>query len=382
MTTLIRAQNAEDFLALVPHLTGFQPCNSIVLVAFRGKRTCGALRCDLPKQGSPPAVLRRAATTMVGMICRIPDVDALVPVVYADSPFAPGRSMPGSDIVTVLLSRARYSGFLVRDALCVASDAWASYLDDDAPRGGRPLALIGASAAQKSLIASEDAGSLLDLDTESALPVAALEPLERTAQKYSELDRLRHSPELEPALVFDHGFSGDVVAFAERLISIAPIEISPADGALLAFAVSSPCLRDEILLTWAWGTRFGLTVAEMNDRHNAGEDIGDLPGSMALGGFDMPRPAPERLRSAIELLRVAASRVPRRARPPLLTMIAWSHWALGAGTLAGRWTDQARAIDRSYRLAELLDTMLQAGHLPEWAWAVPPDVLTSVTIDR
>ncbi|MET1053165.1 MAG: DUF4192 family protein [Mycetocola sp.] len=371
MTTIIKTHNAEDFLALVPHLTGFQPRQSIVLVAFRGTRTCGALRYGLPEPDAPKAVRRRVATTMVGMICRIPDVDALVPVIYTDDPFAPGDAMPFADFTRTLVLRARFSGFLVRDALCVAADAWASYLDDDAPSTGHPLAMIAASDTHRTLAASGAAGPLADLDAESELPVARFEIRERTAKRYTELERLRDTAELAPALVFDHGFDGDIVGFAERLLT-ADRGMTPADAALLTFIVQGPGLRDEVLLTWAWDTGFGLAVAGMNDRHNAGLDIGDVPGSMALGGFGMPRPDPERLRAAIGLLKDVASRVPRRAKPPLLTMIAWSYWALGSGTLAGRWMDQARAIDRDYGLAELLDTMLQAGHLPEWAWAVPP----------
>jgi hypothetical protein len=61
-------------------------------------------------------------------------------------------------------------------------------------------------------------------------------------------------------------------------------------------------------------------------------------------------------------------------------MLAWCHWALGAGTLAGRWVDQARAIDPEYGLAELLDRMLSAGRLPDWAWEVPPDVANGTAI--
>lgn len=380
MTTIIRTDRAQDFLALVPHLTGFQPRQSIVLVAFRGNRTCGALRCDLPEPSAPAAVRRRAATTMIGMVCRIPGVDAVVPVVYTDDAFSAGVRMPHRAFIRTVLSRATDSGFLVRDALCVATDGWGSYLDDGCPQRGRPLDLIAASPAGRTLATSAERSALIDIDTEATLPAADFETRERTAKTYTALESLRESPELAPALVFDHGFPGDVVGFADTLIRGGGEVVSPQDAALLAFLVQGPCTRDEILLTWAWGQAFGDSVGRMNDRHHSGEDISGMPGAMALGGFDMPRPDPDRIRSGIGVLRYTAARVPRRAQPPLLTMIGWSHWALGAGTLAGRWTDQARVIDSDYGLAELLDTMLQGGRLPDWAWEVPPDATNGVAI--
>ena len=378
MTTIIRTHDAQDFLALVPHLTGFRPRESIVLVAFRGNRTCGALRCDLPSEASSPAVRRRAANTMLGMICRIPDVDALVPVVYTDDSFATGEGMPRGAVVRSVLDRARDCGFLVRDALCVAADGWGSYLDDECPRAGRPLALITTSPAHRTLADNVERTELVDVDAESTLPTADFESREMTAKRYTELHALRGSPELAPALLFDENFSGDVVDLADRLVGVG--DPTARDAALLAFVVQAPAVRDEVLLTWAWGVGFGVRVMEMNDRHDRGEDISDLPGAMALGGFGMPRPDPGRLRSAIRLLRHTAARVPRRATPPLLTMIAWCHWALGAGTIAGRWVDQARAVDSAYGLAELLDLMLQSGRLPDWAWEVPPDATNGVAI--
>ncbi|MET0480180.1 MAG: DUF4192 domain-containing protein [Mycetocola sp.] len=381
MTTIIKAAEAQDFLALVPHLTGFQPEQSIVLVAFRGNRTCGALRLDLPNADAPAGVRRRAATTMLGMVCRIPDVDALVPVVYTHDSFAAGDGMPYRAVIDDLLARARHSGFTVRDALCVATDAWGSYLDEHCPRGGRPLSLISASPARSTLARSIPPAGLVDMESESRLPVADFVTREQTAKRFTELDSLRGSAELGPALLFDHGFSGDVVGFADDLLASGREPVPPRDAAVLAFLVQAPALRDEVLLTWAWGPEFGVAVGEMNDRHNAGDDISSLPGAMALGGFGMPRPDPERLRTAIHVLRYSAPRVPRHAQAPLLTMLAWAHWALGSGTLAGRWVAQVRELDPEYSLAELLDRMLSAGRLPEWAWDVPPDATDGTAFD-
>ena len=149
MTTIISAHGPHDFLAIVPHLTGFVPERSIVLVAMRGNRSCGALRFDLPPDGSR-ALLKRVATSFVGMLCKIPGVDALVPVVYTAESIV-GGVVPHTDLMAVLRERAGFSGFLVRDALCVAANGWGSSLDEQLPERGYPVAMIAASPAAREL---------------------------------------------------------------------------------------------------------------------------------------------------------------------------------------------------------------------------------------
>jgi hypothetical protein len=87
-----------------------------------------------------------------------------------------------------------------------------------------------------------------------------------------------------------------------------------------------------------------------------------------------PRPDPDRIERGIKLLRTVVSRAEDVERLAPLCMLAWLNWALGRGTRAGHYIDEARAIDPSYGMAELLDTMLSNGMMPEWAFAVPADV--------
>src|SRR5206468_8820379 len=105
----------------------------------------------------------------------------------------------------------------------------------------------------------------------------------------------------------------------------------------------------------------------------AGEPLGpeEAPG-LAFSGGDMPRPEADRVERAIELLRLTAAHLPERHRAPLLTMVAWLHWALGRGSVAARFVDAVLAIDPDYGLAELLARMLGAGMLPEWAYRAEP----------
>jgi hypothetical protein len=382
MTTLIQASDASDFLALVPVLSGFEPRNSVVLVAFRGSRSCGALRVDLPPEDAPAPVRKAFATTALGMICRVPGVDALVPVVYTDDTFEEFGGLPRRSLMTNLTTRARHGGFLVRDALCVAADGWGSYLGD-CPRAGNPLTSILEAAARQNEDGAPQRPTLLDLEAESTLAQADLVTRERVARRFRELGVLRDSAELAPALYWEYSFDGDVVGFADDLISVPTLEEDDEikDAALLGLLVQSPAVRDVFLITWGWGPAAGDECALTQRMFTDGEDISAMPGAGALGGWDMPRPDPQRIQRALSILRYAAARLPRSATPPLLTMIGWLYWALGAGSIAAKWVEQALAVDPNFGLADLLDTMLSAGHLPDWAFEVPPDSPPEGAID-
>lgn len=382
MTTIITAHGAHDFLALVPTLAGFTPHDSIVLVAFRGNRTCGALRIDLPGENAPAPVRKAFATTMLGMVCKIPGVDAVVPVVYTDETFEQYSGPPRRALIANLTTRARHGGFLVRDALCVASDAWGSYVDDG-PRRGRSLDLIAESEARQTRHLPGERPALRDVVAEATLEPADDVSREGVTTRYMTLSGLRASVELLAVLYWEYAFDGDTVAFADGLLagSGRKDDDPVSHAALLSFLVQSPAVRDTVLMTWCWGTSAGDESALTQRMFAAGEDISAMPGAGALGGWDMPRPDPERIRRAIGILKYAAARLPREATPPLLTMIGWLHWALGAGSVAGRWIEQAQAVDPGYGLADLLGTMLGAGHLPDWAFDVPPEATIGTPID-
>lgn len=87
MSTIVRATSPAEFLALVPHLLGCTPRNSLALVTFAGGRSLGALRIDLP---GPDAVsdIENVAATVIGMACKVPRTDAIAAVVYTETKLA------------------------------------------------------------------------------------------------------------------------------------------------------------------------------------------------------------------------------------------------------------------------------------------------------
>ncbi|WP_166784103.1 DUF4192 domain-containing protein [Cryobacterium suzukii] len=391
--TIVKAQKAQDFLALVPQLLGFAPETSAVLVAFRGNRTCGALRFNLPDDGAPHKVYKRIATTLAGMLCKIPGVDAVVPVIYTGDSFNDAVGIPREQFAEILNRRLEWSGFLLRDSLCVAADAWGSYLDSECPAGGHPLSDIAASPV--NMAANEETGTKLvrPLGTlqNGADPIGVnLATQERLARIYRRYRHLLARAENSPPLFSAFGVALDPIAIAEEALTW-PNPPTEENAAALLVLVQSPPNRDQIMVQFAFGRDEGVRAHDINGRyarlqHETGRSLDDLvaeeisigdPTAAHTGdimlGLQCERPDIDRIRVAITLLRTVVAMAPRSARPAPLCMLAWLSWALGSGSVAGFFVDQALAIDSQYSMAILLELLLDSGHLPEWAFAVPRD---------
>ncbi len=383
MTTIIRASAAHDLLALVPSLAGFVPERSIVCVAFRGARSAGVLRHDLPRRAKDRAAL---VTAVIGTLCRMPGVDAVVPIAYTDATFATGGVMPERRLLSLLVRRAEQAGFAVRDALCRAADGWGSLLDADTPATGHPLAMIDASPAAAQLPAEDrvhdtaDAGGRLPVPDETvaadiATELAAFAEIGRIV---GQLDRL--------------GDDADPVALAETLLRARPDEHPPLRMAWFVHLADRPAIRDAMMLQFAFGPVVGEaahddaaetasraadrgeTVDELVRREVADGDedpVSELLGRLLLGQSSL-RPDHPRVERALELCRWAAAHAPAELRPAPLCIAAWQAWALGRGSAAGALIDQALAVAPGHPMAALLSAFIGSGVLPEWAFAHRP----------
>ncbi|RZU64495.1 uncharacterized protein DUF4192 [Microterricola gilva] len=374
MTTIITARDGQDLLALVPELAGFRPVESLVLVAFRGKRSCGALRADLP-HSSDADVLSAVASSLIGLLCKIPEADAVVPLVYTSARFDAGNVPPHGEAMNAVIFHAEESGFLVRDALCVAADGWASYLDTAVPPGGHALALIAESTVTAQLAAERPPGAPADRamhDQRGPDPRRTADLV--TRQRMGRLINRFRAMASDPAALGEP--SAELAALlglpavAEMSVNCPAETVSELDAAALLFAMQGPPARDMLLIHWAFGVEAGARAERENLRFAAGEP-GAGRESAALFWGEGPRPDPERIEAAIELLLELVARAPRRCKPPALSMLAWLNWALGRSSRAAVFIEMALAIDPGYGLAEILETMLSIGRLPEWAFAVP-----------
>ncbi|WP_346233569.1 DUF4192 domain-containing protein [Parafrigoribacterium mesophilum] len=370
MTTIVKAHNASDFLALVPYLLGFHPRDSVVLVAFCGNRTRGALRFDLPKTDAALAC-KRIATTMIGMLCKLPEVDALVPVAFTDDRFA--DPIPHRVFMETLLRRADLAGFRARDALCVASDGWGSYLEADCPPGGHPLDQISGSDIGRRIPAAAR-GSLGAVTDGAVIPAVDLGTAERVARLLATYRRVTDTAELVPfgrlGAVFDTDGPPPVFTLP-RLIELAlrlnPTRIEDRDAALLLWLLHKPVGRDALMLQFAFGPAAGFRVLFGEAKFRDGDDSVARESAALMFG-EGPRPDPARITTGIGVLMAVTARAPKSARPAALCTLAWLQWALGRGSVAGILAQQALSIQPDYGFARLLSAMLDAGRLPEWAF--------------
>ncbi len=355
---------------MIPTLVGFDPCESLVLVFFRGKRTAGTLRFDLPRSEAR-AVHKRVANTCLGMLSRLVGIDAVVPVIYCDTPFAGGREIPWTPFAELIIRRLRHSGFEVRDALCHAPDGWASYIDPARVAGGHPLSEIEGSPVTTKLPEHSRRSS----DTQNlpprvpdALP-AAMSATAEHLERYRGIRRALDGP-CDTDVELDEFWApleplGDLPLFAEDALTWDAATLE-SRGPLLLFVVQGPPARDLVMLQWATSLEVG--EAMFDDPRNAsvaGYDIGDLMMGMST------RPDPDRLTRGIEILRDLVSRAPDEARRAPLCMLAWSSWALGRASHAAQYVAEVRTIDPDYSMGELLATILVNIPTPDWAFEDP-----------
>ena len=394
MTTVVTTASAADFLAVVPHLVGFEPQNSVVFVAFHGRRTCGAMRFDLPGTVESGAddpgskLYKRVATTLVGMVSKLPGVDAVVPVVYTAETFADSGGAPRAAFARAVIARFEFSGFELRDVLCVAADGWGSYFDDKCPPTGRPLADIVGSSILDDVPASE-LPPLGQIERWAALPEVTATERARVARSVRV-----YSTAIDGRLLSAAGFplddddgddDGDIdadgdepadaqsrllaeiPAVLERILDHGAIDIEADAAGFVITLASLPALRDVVMLQWAFDIEVGDDVLDDARRFALGAPPFDLETAGLMLGRG-PRPHPERIDRAIEVLKRITALAPRSDRAPLFCILAWLNWALGRSSVANLFVTAAEGVDDGYGFAELMRTVLERGMLPEWAF--------------
>jgi hypothetical protein len=363
MPVILKAQSSADLLAMLPSLVGFAPRESLVFLAFRGKRTCGAVRFDLPRSKSA-AVKKRLVTSMIGMLCKIPGVDAMVPVIYTDAAFADAGGPPDGDVAEVVARRVRNAGFELRELLCQASDGWCSYLDSQPPAGGYPLSDIADSPVLAEIPEQLPEASVPS--SEASVPDADWAVKERMGLELAALRATTTEP--SSALEGAAGLIEEALEWTEADVD--------ARAAQLLFVLETPILPWVAVVQWASTVTVGAAlvgvVRELMETHREPDPSSPIMQTMSdIVSGAASRPDPERIEHGIALVRALVSRAEDAARPDLLCMLAWLSWALGHGSDASRYLAQCDQIEPIYDMAETLRDIFRAAPIPEWAFAVP-----------
>lgn len=387
MHTIATASDAPRFLSLVPDLIGCRPTRSLVLVPLGDGRSLGAMRVDLGPDNVETAEL--VASTLIGMMCRVQDADALIAVVYTDEQAAP--VLPYHALVEALGVRADACGLRLADALTVAADGWGSHLDPD----GRVRSLdeIGAGPGSdgRSEIGDSSSGRPGDRAAGSGSPEAARRGDQSSGAELPRVsDEQRHEVREAAAMLHralevltdveappaDGGgpITAEVLeaacAFADLpLLYESALEwdaerLDPLHTALLAWCLARPSLRDIALVQWSADLALGEEAEAAQRRWEDGEEYPADLAERLWGEGD--RPDPERLERALALARRVAALQPDEPGP--LAVCAWLSWALGRSTHADQYARRAHALDPRHGLTDIVRSFVAAVHLPDWAF--------------
>lgn len=362
MDTVLRATDSAGLLGIVPALAGFTPRNSLVLLPFRGTRTHGAMRLDLPRDGTP---VDDYAGSAVRAVRRVAGTDAVAVVVYSDAaPASEPFALPAAGVVDALVDGIDDAGLRLVDALCVTPAGWAAYLEGATAL--RPLDEIGAAPDLPGL--ADVSG---DQTAGAALPRVGLAEKERVGRALREIEGAvtragtRTAGEVNPQALEAVELLDDLPLLFESALDH-PDTTSPHRAAALLWCLDRPALRDVALAQWATDLAGGIRAVDAQLAFStAGMPVPADVGMRLLGHG--PAPDPDRLMLALTVVRGLAARAPRASRCGPLTLAAWLSWALGRSTHAAHHLEAVFDIDPDYGMARVVETTIELVVLPEWA---------------
>lgn len=374
MSTTVHAADAAQFLSVLPHLLGCTPRRSVVIVPLSQGRTLGAMRVDLPDDDDAST----AAASIIGMACRIDEVESVLVVIYTDAEMPRRRAsdLPHRAVMEALLTRARECGVPVGDALVVAADGWSSFFDDARPAGKHPLERIAPRddlppEATSGMLASDHAiGARLPLpgSPRRRAVAQALRSLDAALETICGIPRTSTSPQprIDPAALEAACALDDLPDLYERALSWAPEDLPAMDAAMIGWCLARPALRDVALVQWASDVGGGDAAMDAQRRWEGGAEY---PSDLACVMWgDGPRPDAARIASALGLARAVAAVMPKKRRAGALAVCAWLAWAQGRSTHADEYARQALHAEPRHGLAEIVRSFVAVGHLPDWAF--------------
>lgn len=320
----VRLSSPGEVVDAVPHLVGFHPGDSVVIVALKGKRRrLGVVaRIDLPSVENAVA----CADYVVEFLQR-DGASSAIAVFYP-----PNRGREHAAVTALagaLHARFDAAGLIFADMLCVSDGRWWSLHCDDpncCPVDGTPIEGGGTSkvAAAMALAGRVTMGSRQEL-ADMLKPVGGLagtamrDALPRAAAAFDARLAAGHRDELARDSV------NLLAAAVQQRLDGRPAPLDIEEAARIIVGLDDVCVRDEAI---SWFD----------------DDWGDA----ALSLF-------------AELVRMA---VPPFDTTPL-TVLAWLSYLRGNGAFAGMAVDRIVASGASNGMVPYLDTLLRAGVGPD-----------------
>ena len=373
MTTTIRLRGPADIITVLPYHLGYRPAESLVVVCLMRNRIGVVGRIDLP----PPDVDPDLVAVELLPIVRRERPDAVVLVGFESTH---GQAEPASVAMRDAIESA---GIRVIERLVVRDGRWWS-LDCDrdcCPAEGEPVQTDDEVPAVSDYIVRgrRPAGSRADLAARLAHRpepeqdrrcAAFINDLATARRSRSALQRRRRRMLQDWARILDLTPSGpDAVA--------AP---PPRDDEAWAWAVVSlldVAVRD-LLIAWLCPGTLDLEVFPASLRRLAESVLPPRSSGTARDARDArdARAAPvaedaveDTVEDAVgeglvDRLAMVCRAAPPELSPGPLTVLAHVVWWQGDGALARTALDQALAVDPDYRLAALLERMVDVAARP------------------
>ncbi|MGO4383919.1 DUF4192 domain-containing protein [Specibacter sp. RAF43] len=403
----IKVSAGEDLLAFIPHIIGYWPENSVVCIGMCGKRLRATMRLDLPRHGT--ADLDRFARIASAQLASDTTADGCLIAIFAGADWTDPDTPPFGDVHAALRRAFHAHGMPVREAWYVGANHWRSIGCTDAdccPWPGRSNESIAGSFVNAELVYR---GSAIDANpgTRIAEVVAVrdqahVDAVARAARPFRQA--LEEFGQAESQLcatlgAWEHALAQwptapDTVMTAFLLSSLANTTVR--DAVLVSLAVTPEQALAGVLgvgrlvedshgmvvpMAWHGGSQAAAYDIRIQDESDAAlvaaaAAFGDVlvgGGGGAVGGVGGGRPAPTvapnwpRLDRAQELLEFLAASSMGRDKAAILCMLGWIHWCKGRGTWAGTYFQLSLAASPGYKLAALLEQLLDAGCIAAWA---------------
>lgn len=325
----VKVGSADGILAVVPHLLGFHPANSLVVLGIGGPhaRIRLAFRYDLPEppeDGLSADIASHAST----VLCREHLTMAVI-VGYGTGPAVTG-------VVDVVASAMRDAGIIVQDALRVEDGRYWSYLCRD-PHCCPPEGVPHDPAAHPAAAVLAAAGLTVRGDRSELVGTLARDPDSiESMTRAVERARRRATNLIDKTLsITADGDPLQAIADAGRKSVRLVVARYRRDGEL----------KDQDEIAW-----LGLTLTDLRVRDDAWARM-------------EPQFNDAHQRLWTDLLR----QLPAEFAPAPAALLAFVAWQAGDGALASIAIERALDADPEYSMALLLADALHAGLPPSAA---------------
>ena len=360
MTTTIRLRGPADIITVLPYHLGYQPTESLVVVALTQNRIGMVGRIDLPPTDVDPDLVALELLPVV----RRERPDAVVLVAF-ESSFGQSEATSvamrdaiqeaGIRVVERLVVREGRWWSLDCDGDCCPTEGAPVQTDDEVPavsdyivRGRRPA---GSRAALAARLAHRP-------DPEQDARCAAfIHDLATARRSRSALQRRRRRMLRHWARILDLSTAGPDSVGAPP----------PRDDEAWAWAVVSlldVAVRD-LLIAWLCPGTLDLAVFPASLRRLAESELpprSSLPDGAA--DDDDGEGGEVAAEGLVDRLAMVCRAAPPELSPGPLTVLAHVVWWHGDGALARTALDRALAVDPDYRLAALLERMVDIAARP------------------